>query len=89
MILLAGAITSLLVQGGKWLIDKLGYEMAKITILISVFALSLIFALLKYNNILTPEFIQTFVAILTMAIATYELILKNIIKAYDTLFKKE
>lgn len=86
MTLLIGAAISLIVQFGKWLIGKFGYEAARITILITVFVLSVAFSLLTYNNILTPHFISVLGTILAGAIATYELILKNIMPAYNALF---
>jgi hypothetical protein len=86
MTLLIGALISVLIQIGKWLIGKLGREAANFVILFAVFVLALAYSLLLYKGIVTPELIKTVVLIFSVAIATYETILKWIMPAYNALF---
>lgn len=89
MVLLLGAVTSLLVQGGKLLVNKIGKEASEALILGSVFLISLVFTILKTKGVLSVDMINTFVFTVLSAVATYEIILKNIMPAYKAIFKSE
>jgi len=81
MILLYGAIATVLTEVIKLLTKKLGKELAGAYILIALFLMCLIWAIVEYYaKIFTPGFWEILVGSFATGIAWYEVVLKNIWK---------
>ena len=78
-ILIATAV-SLLTEGFKWLSKKLGIQKSRILLVSVVFVLSFVYAMLKYQGIITGEIIAKVIELGTMSVGIYELIYKRVLK---------
>jgi len=73
-------VTTLLIEGYKWSSKKFGQEATKWSVLLGVAVISFIWTFVTTNNIITPEFIKQFITYVAGAIATYEVIIKWLLK---------
>jgi len=86
MELLFGALTAVLVEVGKKIVDRFGYKVASLVILGSAFILSVGFSLLTVQGIITKEMITSIAVVWASSVATYEIILKRILPIYGQIF---
>jgi hypothetical protein len=89
MTLLLGAFTALIVQLEKYLVGKIGYELTNFLILFSVFCLALALAYGNYAHVISGDLVKNVAIIFASAVATYQVILKPLLPAYDLVFGKK
>jgi hypothetical protein len=87
MELLLGAITAILIQAGKKLVDRFGRVAASAVILGTGLLLSIAFTLSVKHGIITAEQLTYAATIWASSVATYEIILKRLRPIYDQIFK--
>lgn len=78
-ILLLGAFTSILTQGFKYLVLKVGKEAAKNLALVAAFIIAAIIAYIQVNELISPALVEKAVTIFGIAIGFYEVIIKRIL----------
>jgi hypothetical protein len=86
MELLLGALTAVLIEAGKKVVDKLGYKIASFAVLGSAFALSVVFSVLTIKGIITSQMISSVGLVWASSIATYEIVIKNLMPIYSKIF---
>lgn len=80
MELFFGVATAFIVEALKWIANKFGQQTTKLVIYLGVLVISGVWTYLKVTGILTEEFLQTIMQNIAVAIATYEVIIKWILK---------
>jgi len=73
-------LTALLVEGFKWSVNRIGRKATTWIIYLGVAILSFIWAYLKIEGVLTQAFLQMALTNVAIAVGTYEIIIKWIIK---------
>lgn len=72
--------TAFIVEGLKWITSKLGQETTKWMVYLAVLIISGVWTYLKVTGILTEEFLALALKNVSIAIATYEIIIKWLLK---------
>lgn len=80
MEILLGVVSSLLLELYKKIQNKLGKEVTRRVIHLSLFILSVVWVVLTQENIITMEAVAEFVKLLGVSVGTYELLIKNLYK---------
>jgi hypothetical protein len=83
MELLIGAVMSIAMELYKRLLARYGAELTKDAIFILLFVGTTLWTVLVRKNIITQETIQYAVAIFTASIATYEVVIKHLMKWWN------
>jgi len=76
LLLLFGAITSVIVELYKWLVGKFGRTAANNEILFGVFGLSILWVVLTQQAIITKEAIDQIVMIILSAVGIYKVVIQ-------------
>ncbi len=79
MEILLGILTSFLLEVYKKLSIKFGKEATKRTIYLGLFALSLLWTLLETKGLISFEVLKTYIGLVALAVANYELIIRKVI----------
>lgn len=90
MELLIGALVTIFAQAYKWIIKRIGFEMAKTWTLIVVFALTAsgVFAWKWKSGALDWSNYEEIFSVFGLAIAYYEIIIKRVFMPVFNKFKK-